>query len=148
VPWAKVWAEATELAEMVSRRLAAHRHHVLATHRVDGSIRLSGIEVWQLAGALQIGMVAGSRKAEDVGRDPRFALHSQPEDRFMGPDIKLWGDLVALDGDRLAEFRSTVGPPEPFVAYEMRLVGVASTMLAASGAELEVRSWTVPGEVP
>lgn len=144
VPWAAVRASDPELAAVVSARLAARRHHVLATHRRDGSIRLSGIEVWQREGELVLGMLAGSVKALDVGRDPRCALHSQPEDRLVTPDVKLWGELVALCPEELEAFRAAVCPPEPTVAYHLRVLGMASVVVAPNGTELEIRSWTAP----
>ena len=61
-------------------RFDAHRHKILGTLRADGSPRLSGIETTFKDGELWLGMMPGSRKVQDLQRDPRLALHSPPVD--------------------------------------------------------------------
>jgi len=68
-----------------SRRLCrplfdAHKHKTLATLRKDGSPRISGIEVDFVDGDLWLGAMWQSRRALDLRRDPRFALHSATAD--------------------------------------------------------------------
>ena len=73
-------------------RLDAHTHKTLATLRRDGSPRISGIETAFRDGELWIGSMWQARKAHDLQRDPRFALHSgsdEPSD-WKG-DAKLAG---------------------------------------------------------
>lgn len=68
-------------------------HHVLGTLRADGSPRLSGLEVDFRDGELWLGMMANSRKALDLRRDPRFSLFAEPGDptgeRFC--DVRIAG---------------------------------------------------------
>ena len=90
--WDEVVAEAPELAEAVRARLDAGVHKTLATLRADGSPRISGTEVTFVDGDLWFGSMWQSRKALDLQRDPRFALHSASADppEWTG-DAKLSG---------------------------------------------------------
>ncbi len=90
--WSAFEAAAPELAAQVRRRLDAHAHKTLATVRRDGSPRISGTETQFRDGELWIGSMWQARKARDLQRDPRFALHSgsdEPSD-WTG-DAKLAG---------------------------------------------------------
>src|SRR5918999_974671 len=78
--WSEFEAAAPELAERVRRRLDAHTHKTLATIRADGSPRISGTETELKDGELWIGSMWQARKARDLQRDPRFALHSGSDD--------------------------------------------------------------------
>src|SRR5215217_5614644 len=78
--WSEVEAAAPELAARVRATMDAHKHKVLATLRRDGSPRVSGIEATFTDGELWLGMMPGSRKAMDLRRDPRLALHSASVD--------------------------------------------------------------------
>jgi hypothetical protein len=51
-------------------------HKTIATIRADGSPRISGIEAFICDDELWFGSMCGARKAQDLSRDPRFALHS------------------------------------------------------------------------
>ncbi len=87
------------MAAAVEARFRSAIHHVLATVRVDGSPRVSGTEVdFRDDGGLALGSMAGARKAEDLLRDPRFALHAHPGDGSMaGGDAKLAGRAVEVE---------------------------------------------------
>src|SRR5215208_6427294 len=101
--WSEVEAAAPELAARARATLDAHKHKVLATLRRDGSPRLSGIEATIVDGELWLGMMPGSRKALDLRRDPRLALHSASvdppsDDPSAWPgDAKLSGRAVEVD---------------------------------------------------
>jgi Pyridoxamine 5'-phosphate oxidase len=106
--WSEFEAAAPELAERVRRRLEAHRHKTLATVRRDGAPRISGIETEFADGELWIGSMLQARKARDLQRDPRFALHSgsdEPDD--WAGDAKLAGvaEEVADPDGRSHRFR-------------------------------------------
>ncbi len=93
--WGAFADGAPRFAERVRERFAANLHHIIGTVRTDGSPRLSGTEVDIGAAAITIGMMPGSRKLEDVRRDPRVEVHSAPlEDDLAGGDAKLTGRLV------------------------------------------------------
>jgi Pyridoxamine 5'-phosphate oxidase len=100
--WEEIEAAAPELAARARATLDAHRHKLLATLRRDGSPRLSGIEATFADGQLWLGMMPGSRKALDLRRDPRLALHSASLDPPEDPttwtgDAKLAGRAVEVD---------------------------------------------------
>jgi Pyridoxamine 5'-phosphate oxidase len=90
--WSEFEKAAPELAERVRARLDAHKHKTLATVRRDGAPRISGTETQFADGELWIGSMWQARKAQDLQRDPRFALHSgsdEPDD--WSGDAKLAG---------------------------------------------------------
>jgi hypothetical protein len=107
--WSEVEAAAPELVARARATLDAHKHKVLATLRRDGSPRLSGIEATIVDGELWLGMMPGSRKALDLRRDPRLALHSASvdppsDDPSAWPgDAKLAGRAVEVDDPALLE---------------------------------------------
>jgi Pyridoxamine 5'-phosphate oxidase len=105
--WEEVEAAAPELAGRARAAFDAHRHKLLATLRLDGSPRISGIEATFADGQLWLGMMPGSRKALDLRRDPRLALHSASEDPTDADptawpgDAKLSGRAVEVDDPAL-----------------------------------------------
>ena len=107
--WAEIETAAPELAARARVAFDAHKHKVLATLRRDGSPRISGIEASFADGQLWLGMMPGSRKALDLRRDSRLALHSAsvdaPEDDPSGwaGDAKLSGRAVEVDDPALLE---------------------------------------------
>ena len=97
--WAEVERAAPELAVAIRARFDAHRHKVLGTLRADGSPRLSGVEVTFRDGDVWLGMMPGSRKAIDLRRDPRLALHSATVDPELAEgDARITG-LAVEDTD-------------------------------------------------
>ena len=106
--WSEIEAAAPELAGRARTALDAHKHKTLATLRRDGSPRISGIEATIADGELWLGMMPGSRKALDLRRDPRLALHSASDDPPDDPtawtgDAKLSGRAVEVDDPALLE---------------------------------------------
>ncbi|MGH2688159.1 MAG: pyridoxamine 5'-phosphate oxidase family protein [Actinomycetota bacterium] len=96
--WSDVQSEAPDLAALVEQRFKAHKHAVLATVRRSGSPRVSGVETQWVFGDLWMGMMGGSRKALDLLRDPRFALHSAPDDPEMPHgDARVSGRAEAVE---------------------------------------------------
>lgn len=95
--WQDVERAAPNLAAAARARFDAHRHKVLATLRADGSPRLSGIETTFKDGELWLGMMPDSRKALDLRRDPRLALHSPPVDPDLAEgDARITGRAVEI----------------------------------------------------
>jgi hypothetical protein len=106
--WSEIEAAAPELAGRARAVFDAHKHKLLATLRRDGSPRISGIEATIADGELWLGMMPGSRKALDLRRDPRLALHSASDDPPDDPttwagDAKLSGRAVEVDDPALLE---------------------------------------------
>src|SRR5919202_4427540 len=105
--WREVASAAPELAALVRARFEATGLGLLATLRRDGSPRISGIEPLFTDDELWLGMMPGSRKAADLLRDPRFALHSATIDKQVTHgDARISGRAVAVqDEPTLARFR-------------------------------------------
>lgn len=82
--WQEVEQAAPEFAQRVRELFDAHRHKTIATLRADGSPRISGIETVFEDGELVFGSMPNARKAADLHRDPRFALHSATVDPIEG----------------------------------------------------------------
>jgi pyridoxamine 5'-phosphate oxidase-like protein len=103
--WTAFEREAPALASAVHARLTATLHCILGTLRADGSPRLTGLEVHFGEGELWLAMMPDSRKADDLRRDPRFALHSAPDVELVDGDAKVGGRAVLVtDGDTIARF--------------------------------------------
>ena len=147
VTWAEFEQADPALAQRVMARLASHRHAVLATLRADGSPRVSGMEAPIRSGHLWLAMTPGSRKATDLGRDPRYSLHSAPdaEDLPEG-DARIDGVVEPADPEQEAEFlaghRHPIEDPSIMVLY----VALISRVVLVRVAEhsLLIESWT-PG---
>jgi Pyridoxamine 5'-phosphate oxidase len=73
--WSEVELDAPELAALARRLFDLRKHMTLATLRRDGSPRISGTEAIFAEGELWLGSMWRARKALDLRRDPRFALH-------------------------------------------------------------------------
>lgn len=95
--WAQVEADAPEFAAAARRLFDAHKHKTMATLRRDGSPRISGTEAQFRDGELWFGGMWRSRKALDLRRDPRFALHSASVDPD-GDDPSAWPGDAKLSG--------------------------------------------------
>ena len=79
--WREVEGSAPELAAAVRATFAARKHATMATIRRDGSPRISGTEVdFAGDGEIYLGMMPGTRRAADLRRDPRLALHAPTVD--------------------------------------------------------------------
>jgi hypothetical protein len=74
--WSEVEADAPGLAARARELFEAHTHKTLATLRRDGSPRISGTEMQFADGDVWFGSMANAVKADDLRRDPRFAIHS------------------------------------------------------------------------
>jgi hypothetical protein len=152
--WSQVLDAAPELARDVQARFDAHGLGLLATLRRDGSPRLSGIEPLFANGELWLGMMENSRKAADLMRDPRFALHSATTDKQVAEgDAKLAGRAVLVsDKETFARYLQTFPqdtggelPPEPFPLFRADVSEIS--WLRPAGDHLDIRWWRAGGEV-
>jgi hypothetical protein len=122
--WQDILEQAPEFAAAIRQRLDAHVHKTIATLRADGSPRISGIETFFADGDIWIGSMPNARKALDLRRDPRYALHSGSEDPPGWPgDAKLSGraEEVANEDRRMELFRSRASDPPPSDSHLFRL---------------------------
>ncbi len=132
--WNEITAAVPDLAATVEGSFAANLHKVMATVRADGSPRLSGTEVDITLGEMWIGSMPGARKARDLQRDPRLAIHSAPLDMTLKvPDCRVAGRAVEItDAQEIDRWRRASGkdesvPEEPFHLFRLDLDEVACT---------------------
>jgi len=148
--WDAFVAVAPEIGPLADGRISADRLVLVGTLRRDGSPRISPVEAFVVRGELLLGMMWRSRKALDLLRDPRLAVHSATADPAgTEGDVKLSGRAFdVLDpalrtayGDVLEE-RIQWRPPEPFHLFS---VDVESAGYVRFGPEPLALRWT-PGE--
>jgi hypothetical protein len=142
--WKEIDQEEPEFALRVRRLMDAGRHKTIATLRVDGSPRISGIECEFTDTELRFGSMSGARKEADLKRDPRFALHGPTFHPEEGKE-KDWPGEAKVAGRAIAAGCVTTDgvnhepDGEMFVAD---ITEVVITALNADGTKLVVESWT------
>ncbi len=142
--WGEFAAQQPDLAAQARARLEEFAHHVMATISHDGSPRVSGTEVFWDDGRLLFGAMSGSRKAQDLAKDPRVALHTNPGDGTMVVgDFKFNGRAQRLEGPDLAQLLERIEAPVGSRMYEVRLSVVCRTRVR--GDQLDVHVWR-PGQ--
>lgn len=135
---------APDLAREVRRRLDAHAHKTIATLRQDGSPRISGTESRFADGELWIGSMWRARKAQDLRRDARFALHTGSDDPpgWTG-DAKLAGVAEEVtDPELVAAINGGDATSRPSHLFRLDLREVSAVRMAEDGAALVIDVWT------
>lgn len=115
--WGEIETAEPDFVARVRERLDAGLHKTIATLRADGSPRISGIEIFFAEGEVWIGSMPAARKAVDLQRDPRYALHgaSIADPEWLG-DAKFSGraEEIVEPERRLRIFRTRgADPPSP-----------------------------------
>jgi hypothetical protein len=142
--WSSFAAAAPELAAAVQERLDAHVHKTLATLRRDGSPRISGTETRLEDGELWIGSMWGARKAVDLQRDGRYALHSGSDDPpgWTG-DAKLSGVAHEVtDPETVARLNGEAAAQGPSHLFRLEVREASTVALAEGGRAIVVTSWS------
>jgi hypothetical protein len=142
--WSDFHTAAPALAEQVQERLDAHVHKTLATLRSDGSPRISGTETRITDGELWIGSMWQARKALDLQRDPRFALHSGSEDPPEWPgDAKLSGVAEEIhDPEEVARRNGEAAAGGPSHLFRLDLREVSLVRMRADRRAIVITWWT------
>ena len=145
--WCEVEEAVPELAAKARGFFDAHAHKTIATLRADGSPRISGIEATFADGEVWLGSMANARKALDLRRDPRFALHSGSDDpKVWSGDAKLSGRAIELTGAELdAAFVAMTGEPpsDPGShAFRLDIAELAVVSISEDRKHLVIESWT------
>ncbi|MGH7869288.1 MAG: pyridoxamine 5'-phosphate oxidase family protein, partial [Candidatus Dormibacteraceae bacterium] len=109
-----------------------------ATLRMDGSPRISGIEVEFEDDGLYLGSMAGALKALDLRRDPRLALHSPTEDP-PDADPSQWLGEAKLSG-RAHEMTNPPQADQPH-RFRVEISEVVLTYIDDSAEHLVIESW-------
>ena len=144
--WDEVAAQTPQLAATVKQILDAHTHKTLATLRKDGSPRISGTEVMFLSGNLWLGSMWQSKKALDLVRDPRFALHSasvDPDENWPG-DAKISGVVEEItDPEDKSAIEQEMGevPAGPFHLFRADIKEVVLTKVGDPPDHLVIELW-------
>ena len=146
--WSDVTTAAPDLATAVRNRFDLHGLALIATLRRDGSPRISGIEPLFTEEELWLGMMDGSRKAADLLRDPRLALHAATADKEVTEgDAKVAGRAVEVKDETglsrfRTEFEATVGHAPPDGSMHVFRVDVNEmSMLRPAGDHLVIEVW-------
>jgi hypothetical protein len=147
--WQEITEDAPELAALVRARFEATGLAFLATLRAAGSPRISGVEPLFDDGQLWLGMMDGSRKARDLQRDPRFALHAASADKEVSEgDAKLEGRAEEVtDAEVIKSFAGALeeatgnAPPPPYHLFRVDVSSVTLLRLGSTGDHLLIESW-------
>ena len=137
VRWADVCDEVPEFAARTQAAFQRNKHLTLATLRRDGSPRISGTEIQFDDGEVLVGMMLGSRKALDLRRDPRIAIHGPTADPPDEP--KEWIGEGKLSG-RAVEVPGDSAEPEAH-SFRIDVDEVVLTHLNDAGDRLVIESW-------
>jgi hypothetical protein len=147
--WGEIEIAEPDFAGAVRERLDAGVHKTIATLRADGAPRISGIEIFFAEGDLWFGSMPRSRKAADLQRDPRFALHSGSDepDAWKG-DAKLAGVAEEItDPERVRAINGPKAPPGPSHLFRLDLREVSVVRLTEDRSALVIDLWTPDGGV-
>lgn len=140
--WKEFETAAPDMARAVRARFAAHKHHVLATLRKDGSPRVSGTEVEFLdTGVLRLGSMLNALKARDLQRDNRFSIHSNPGHHAMdGGDAKISGRAVEVTDPAALKKIFDAAPPElaPYNVFDLDITEIVLTSLVDDHMQIDL----------
>lgn len=139
--WRQFETDAPDLAKAVAARLTAHKHHVLATLRKDGSPRVSGTEVEIGEKTLRLGSMLNALKVQDLRRDSRYAIHSNPGHHSMdGGDAKISGTAVELTDPVELQKIFDAAPPEltPYNVFDLDITEVVLTSLVDDHMQIDL----------
>jgi hypothetical protein len=93
-------------------------------------------------GEVWLGSMPNARKAQDLIRDGRFALHVNPGagTDMDGGDVRIAGRAVLVEDPAvIARFVDEVRPPEPFHLFRLEIGEVVRVFI--EGEEIVVLSW-------
>ena len=145
--WVEFERACPEIGELARSRFERDQLVMLGTIRRDGSPRVSPCECDFAAGRLFVSMMWRSRKALDLLRDPRIAVHSVTTNRDgTDGDVKIYGHVVdEQEPDVRASFREAIrlridwAPDEP--GYHCFSVDVSSAGYIRFGDDAVALAW-------
>jgi hypothetical protein len=145
--WAEFERACPEIGGLARSRFERDQLVMLGTIRRDGSPRVSPCECDFAAGRLFVSMMWRSRKALDLLRDPRIAVHSVTTNKDgTDGDVKIYGHAVdEQDPEVRASFREAIrlridwAPGEP--EYHCFSVDVRSAGFTRFGGRAEAVAW-------
>jgi Pyridoxamine 5'-phosphate oxidase len=134
VSWKDVGTDAPDFASRAEQALTRARHLTMATLRADGAPRISGTELEVSDGELWLGSMTQARKALDLLRDPRVAIHGPTSD--PPDDPKAWPGETKVAGRAV-----DVPHDDPSHRFRIDVEEVVFTHLNDAGDRLVVESW-------
>ncbi|MBH0774686.1 pyridoxamine 5'-phosphate oxidase family protein [Nocardia bovistercoris] len=137
--WHDVEQAAPDFARRVRALFDAHKHKTIATIRRDGAPRISGIESTFADGNLTFGSMPDARKADDLHRDPRFALHTATVDPVEGSESE-WPGEAKISGRALPAGPIPDGPEGNL--FHADITEVVHTHLDEKATVLVIEWWT------
>jgi hypothetical protein len=140
-------AAAPALAAAVRERLTATTHLTLATLRRDGAPRISGTECRLQDGDLWLGSMWQALKAQDLLRDPRYALHSGSADppAWTG-DAKVAGIAHAItDPALIADLNGEAAASGPTHLFRLDILEASTVTVDEPAKLLIIDVWTPSG---
>jgi hypothetical protein len=142
--WSAFQSAAPELAAQVRGMLDAHVHKTIATVRKDGSPRISGTEAKVEDGELWIGSMWEARKALDLRRDPRYALHSGSTDPpDWAGDAKVAGVVEEIvDPVLIRERNGEIADLGPTHLFRLDVREASTVVENADATAVVITSWT------
>jgi len=141
--WSVIEQSEPDFAGRVLRLFDAGRHKTIATLRLDGSPRISGIECEFNGGQLRFASMSDARKLADLKRDPRFALHGPTFHPEEGREVE-WPGEAKIAGS-VVSVEATTGEGDvdrDGEAFTADIGEVVITRLSDDGTKLVVESWT------
>ena len=141
--WSEIEAETPELAALARPLFDAHGHKTLATLRRDGSPRISGTELVVAEGDFWLGSMWQARKALDLQRDPRYALHSgSDEPAAWRGDAKIAGTAEEItDPARIKAIIGKSAPPGPAHLFRLEITELVVVRIGEPADHIVVDSW-------
>ena len=137
--WREVEDDAPDFAARARRIFESRKHKALATLRSDGSPRISGIEFEFQDGEVILGMMPGSRKLEDLRRDPRLAIQAMSDDPPQD-DPTTWAGDAKISG-RVESARPGDSGDETPPFFRVDITELVLTRLDEPGENLVIESW-------
>ena len=131
--WGEFEAAEPGFARRVRKLMTTRKHLTMATLRRDGSPRISGTEVQFDGGQMRIGSMPGARKALDLRRDARVAIHGPTHDPAVNGR---WRGEAKIAG-RAVEVQSN----DDSHAFRIDVEEVVITRLNAARDGLVIESW-------
>ena len=144
VTWQAFEDAEPDFAADVRALFDAGRHKTIATLRADGSPRISGIECEFADGQLTFGSMLGARKAADLARDGRYALHGPTFHPVEGKEAE-WPGEAKIAGRASGVSSSELGRGEDEPEADMFVADIEEvvlTRLNPEGTKLVVIWWT------
>lgn len=143
--WDDVAKEAPDLMAAARRYLDAGKHKTIATLRKNGSPRIGGTEIFFHEGDLWFGCMWQARKALDLRRDARCAIHSASADppEWTG-DATVSGRAAEIEDEaRMASVFEAIGHPQTGPAHLFRLdvTEITTVRIGDPPDHLVVESW-------